>query len=444
MKISPIIFLTILFLSHESTHNIVLSPSGSTVDDTPLVQDPINGVSEIPNSILIREPNTYILQGNYIGQVFIKLDDETKNSTIVLNGVNITNPNGPGIVISRAREIDNYKYSDKDYITYEKALKVDWGNIGVRIVIADDSENIINAGYNDDYDGAIYSKISIVIDGGVKGNGKLTIIAGYEGLNSKRHIQINGGIINIVAYDDGINGSEEYGSLIEINGGKITVNGGQSLQRGDGIDCNGMLLINGGEVIAAGYERMDSGLDASAGLIITGGIAIGTGSSMDKAGNGCKQPSMNLKFTSDIDPKSVFTIEDSKGNVIVRFSPSDCGFVEGSILHGYPAMTISHPKFETFKVYRLFVDGKLMGYSSNVAKSSFGFGGWGSNVDNGDNKDKKGENYYKVNLNNGLEKGDSNKQNNQQSNVKSDEVEYRSVFLFSKIVESFQGIAVVK
>ena len=221
MKMKPVIFLALLYLSYsEGTHNIVLSPSGSTVDDTPLVEEAINGVSEIPNSVLISEPGTYVLQGEYIGHVYVKLN-KTDNATLILNGVNITNPDGPGVVIVRAREIDDYKYSRQDPITIERAQKIDFANVGIRIVIADDSENIVNAGHDDDYDGAFFSKVSMVIDGGEKGNGKLTIIADNEGLDTKRHIQINGGIINIVANDDGINPSKDYGSLLEINGGKL-------------------------------------------------------------------------------------------------------------------------------------------------------------------------------------------------------------------------------
>ena len=301
------------------------------MDDSPLVEEATNGVSEIPNSVLITESNTYVLQGEYIGHVFVKLN-KTENATFILNGVNITNPNGPGIVISRAREIDKNKYTRLNPITVERAKQVDWDNVGIRIIIADDTENIVNAGHDDDYDGAFFSKVSMVIDGGVKGNGKLTIIADSEGLDTKRHMQINGGVINIMANDDGINPSKEYGSVFELNGGTLRVNGGQSKSRGDGIDCNGILIINGGDVISSGYG-IDSGFDGTSGIIINGGIAIGAGSMIDRADEESKQPTMNLMFKSDVDPKKVLTIEDSKKNVIVKFSLAEAGFIEGTKLN---------------------------------------------------------------------------------------------------------------
>ena len=488
MKIPLIIFLALFYLSiTQQTHNIVLSPSGSTIDDTPLVEEAINGVSEIPNSVLITEPNTYVLQGEYVGHVFVKLN-ETENATLILNGVNITNPNGPGIVISRAREIDDYDYSREDPITVERAKKVDWANVGIRIIIADDSENIVNAGHDDDYDGAFFSKVSMVIDGGVKGNGKLTIIADSEGLDSKRHMQINGGIFNIVANDDGINPSKDYGSVLEINGGTLRINGGQSQSRGDGIDCNGILIINGGDVISSGYG-IDSGFDGTSGIIINGGIAIGAGSMIDRADDGCKQPTMNLMFKSNVDPKKVLTIEDSKKNVIVRFSIAEAGFVEGSKLNSFNTLIVSHPKFETFKIYKVFLDGVQLSYNLNGDSWSFGppdgpggdpmgpggnppdqggnppmliaddqqtnnqtqedqtHGGggppdfpWGNNRDSGSNKDKKGDNYYKVNENNANEKGE---EDNDDSSEEDEEVEYRSIFMLTKNVETFSGVTQV-
>ena len=473
MKIPLIIFLALFYLSiTQQTHNIVLSPSGSTIDDTPLVEEAINGVSEIPNSVLIRESNTYVLQGEYIGHVYVKLN-KTENATLILNGVNITNPNGPGIVISRAREIDDYDYSREDPITVERAKKVDWANVGIRIIIADDSENIVNAGHDDDYDGAFFSKVSMVIDGGVKGNGKLTIIADSEGLDSKRHMQINGGIFNIIAKDDGINASKDYGSVVEINGGKIRINGGQSQYSGDGIDCNGILIINDGDIISAGFE-IDSGLDSTSGIIINGGNVIGAGSPIDLAGEGSKQPSMNLIFNTVIEAKKTLTIEDSKGNVIVKFSPVEAGFIEGSIIHDYSTLIISNPKLETFKMYKIFLDGKRVDYSLNGGDWPLGPDPWDDpnfefppepmaentpmtigednmeeeeeewdlpwiyKRDKGKNKDKKGDKYYKVNLNNVFEKKEE--EDDDDENYEKREVLRWSIFMLTKNVETFEGV----
>ena len=236
---------------------------------------------------------------------------------------------------------------------------------------------------------------------------------------------------------------------MEINGGKFRINGGQSQSRGDGIDCNGILIINGGEIISAGY-KMDSGLDGSAGIIINGGIAIGAGSPIDTADEGCLQPSMNLIFNSNVGPNQVLTIEDSKGNVIVKFSPAGAGFIEGSVLHTYNTLIVSHPKFETFKIYKVFLDGKLVGYNPNGGRRSFWGGGnqgpggqpwWGGNSkDSGSNKDKKGDNYYKVNENNANEKGE---EDNDDSSEEDEEVEYRSIFMLTKNVETFSGVTQV-
>ena len=59
------------------------------------------------------------------------------------------------------------------------------------------------------YDGAFYSKKTLNINGGAKGNGILNITAKNEGLDSELHLTINGGIINISSGNDGINTNED-------------------------------------------------------------------------------------------------------------------------------------------------------------------------------------------------------------------------------------------
>ena len=104
----------------------------------------------------------------------------------------------------------------------------------------------INAG-----DDGIHGESVVQIDGG-----SFDISAGecIEGT----YIQINDGNINIVSWDDGINGaakSASYWPTIEINGGTITV----VMASGDtdGIDCNGNLIINGGIIDVSGQPAFD-------------------------------------------------------------------------------------------------------------------------------------------------------------------------------------------
>ncbi len=82
----------------------------------------------------------------------------------------------------------------------------------------------------------------LMIDGG-----NLDVSAA-EGLEAT-YVQINDGTVKIEASDDGINASSKsssYETVIEINGGSLTVNMGSGDT--DALDANGNLYINGGTV----------------------------------------------------------------------------------------------------------------------------------------------------------------------------------------------------
>ena len=360
-----LLFFLIQNVLSEESHSIVLGNDYSTIDGVKLSSDAVYGVTEADARIIITEPGTYVLTGEYQGQVKVKLNNpDTDEATLVLNGVHITNPTYPGILITKAREIDSTVYSRTSPITETKAMALDFTHAGIKIVLADDSENIVDASHEDGKDAAFFSKVSMVIRGESKGNGKLTVIGDTEGLDTKKHLLIEGGIIYIAAQDDGINTNNDYGSVVLINGGKLYVNAGLG-QEGDGVDSNGMIIINGGEVVSAAKPGADSGLDTNCGLLINGGKVVAVGSSMDMADDGCDQPSMNLIFSSTCSTTSVLTIKDASGNELISYSPSTAGFVGGSY-NSFSAATISHPDFKLNTVYHLYLDGKQLGFTSNT------------------------------------------------------------------------------
>ena len=369
------VFLIILAIENifaEDSHSIILGTDYSTIDGVKLSSESLYGVTEENSRVLITEPGLYVLSGEYNGQVKVKLSNPDEDeATLLLNGVTITNSNGPGVLITKAREIDATEYSRTNSISYNTASSLDFTHAGIKIILADDSINVVNASHEDGHDAAFFSKVSMVISGETKGNGILTVIGDTEGLDTKKHLLIEGGIVKISAQDDGINTNHDYGSVVMINGGKVLVNGGCGSE-GDGIDSNGMIIINGGEVISSSKPQGDSGLDSNSGLIINGGKVIGTGSSMDGADEGCGQPSMNLIFGSQVGVNSVLVVKDESGNELFNFCPSTCGFVDGTVLHTYPAATISHPDFKLNTVYHFYLDGKQLGYTGTTKTSGRG------------------------------------------------------------------------
>ena len=252
----------------------------------------------------ITKPGTYALSGQLsYGQVAIDLGDDAKKDenavvNLILDGVDINCDVAPAVIFYNVYECGNDEA--------ESATKdVDTSGAGANVYIADDTENNVTGSYvariyesyelSEDgtevvdskklhkYDAAFYSKRTMNINGGTKGNGILNIVAQNEGLDSELHLTINGGIINIESGNDGINTNEDEVSVTTINGGSLNILVNGSTGEGDGIDSNGWLVINGGTVIAqACSDSGDAGIDSDMGIHINGGTVIATGNMLDR------------------------------------------------------------------------------------------------------------------------------------------------------------------
>ena len=128
-------------------------------------------------------------------------------------------------------------------------------------------------------------------------NGDINIKKCYEGIEATNVI-INGGTINIVASDDGINGAggnststaggrqqDRFSAstgTITINGGTLTIAAAGS-GSGDGLDANGNLTIAGGSItfITPSGARDYEPLDHDGTLSMTGGELIIDGKKYD-------------------------------------------------------------------------------------------------------------------------------------------------------------------
>ncbi len=111
-------------------------------------------------------------------------------------------------------------------------------------------------------DDALHADTDLVIN-----DGNIDIENAYEGIEGSS-ITINGGELNVVVLDDGINASDEDG-FIKITSGNIYV-----YARGDGLDSNGDLIVTGGTTVVevdAIYSGGDSELDVGGDFQFTGG-----------------------------------------------------------------------------------------------------------------------------------------------------------------------------
>lgn len=359
MKVSTFLLLlsSLSFINNlEITgKNLVLKDEESTLDGIKLSSNQGSGVSYSNQVLSIQEAGTYILSGTLNGQISVSVSDKI---VLILNGVNIKS-SSHGLIFLKAPEIDENNSLNPS------SFSVNLDNVGAQLVIADGSENSISGGNSGQYDGAIHTCVSLLIKGETKGDGVLNVIGSVEGIETDMHLFFDGGIIKVVGNDDAINANKENKSIVYVKSGKLYINGGLG-QEGDGIDSNGYIIIDGGEIVSSAKAGMDSGLDSDH-TRINGGIVFAAGSALDYASNECAQPTMNLVFTGNIEASSVVTIQDSDGNEIISYCANTAEFISGSARKTYFAAIVSHPKFKSGSTYHIYLDGVQLGYTGNKA-----------------------------------------------------------------------------
>ncbi len=252
----------------------------------------------------INKAGTYILEGNFQGQIAIDLGkdaftDETARVTLVFNGVDITCTVAPAVVFFNVYESDN-DWEEKE----SHDNKIDVFDAGAFVILKDGKVNhvtganvyrLLKPNYKKEgstvqkkrykMDGAFYSYQSLYICGEEEGSGILNITSTtFEGLNSELHLQIDGGYITIVSQDDGINVNEDDVSVFCMNDGHLTIFAGQGIE-GDVIDSNGYIVVNGGTILGTSPSVSDEILDSNNGIEVSDkATVISNGAMKNNAG----------------------------------------------------------------------------------------------------------------------------------------------------------------
>ena len=292
----------------------------------------------------ITKPGRYVLSGELSkGQIAVDLGEDAEENpeavvTLILNGVDITCSVAPAVIFYNVYECG---VADEETATKD----VDTSKAGANVIVADGTENNINGSYvakiyksielNEDgtevvdskklhkYDAAFYSKKTMNVDGGEKGDGVLNIKAENEGLDSELHLTVNGGNINITSGNDGINTNEDNVSVTTVNGGNLNIICNGSTGEGDGIDSNGWLVINGGTVISqACATRGDAGIDSDLGIYINGGSVIASGNMLDRIAGG-EQTYAVFNFASRQVGDSTYTLKNAENKVVGEYAPTN-------------------------------------------------------------------------------------------------------------------------
>ena len=240
----------------------------------------------------ITQPGEYVLQGEWKGQILVDLGDkdecfadESRKVTLIMNGVDVSCSVAPAVVFYSLYECDNGWESRTEAVS-----SVDTSDAGARVVLADGTENnfsganvfrILKPKYKKEgsdvqkkyykTDAAFYSYVSMQIDGRT---GIMNVTGStFEGLDSELHLTVNGGYINIVSQDDGINVNEDHVSVFAMNGGRVTIFAGQGAE-GDVVDSNGYININGGVIAGASPSVADDMLDSEDGTFVADGAVV--------------------------------------------------------------------------------------------------------------------------------------------------------------------------
>lgn len=179
-------------------------------------------------------------------------------------------------------------------------------------------------------DDGIHSDTNVKIS-----DGTVNITKSYEGIEGQT-ITIDGGKIDIVSSDDGLNaaggndssgtagnGKDQFASddncNITINDGTLTVSAD-----GDGIDSNGNITIAKGTVTVWGPTNDGNGtLDYGGTATISNGTFLAAGSSGMAQGfsDDSSQGSILYALGSSVSAGTEVSLQDSEGNVILTFTP---------------------------------------------------------------------------------------------------------------------------
>ena len=378
------------------------------------------------NGVTITETNGDVVIDATVAEVEYILSGSTTNGSVkiysekkfklTLNGVNITNADGPAINIQSGKRAfivlnDNTINTLTDGATYTASGEEDMkgtffsegqlifsgnGSLGIKGnykhgIASDDYVRIV--GGNITVTGAvsdgIHSKDAFIADGGT-----INITASNDGIQcDEGFIVINGGTFTVNVVDKGISASYDTDTTIDpyivINGGSISVisSAGEGIEsksvitindgtitartKDDGINAKAFIYINGGNIYA--YSTSNDAIDSNGKITVTGGRIIAVGSTSPEEGFDCDRNTFKITGgimvgvagsssspTASVSTQPSVLLGGGTANQLVHIESADGAEVLTFLIpRTYSTMLFSSPKMQTGKTYNVYTGGSV-------------------------------------------------------------------------------------
>lgn len=399
------------------TTQVQIAFNGTTATITnPLAASTINIVQSNGDVIVTSTAKEveYVLSGTTTnGSVKIYSDNKFK---LTLNGVSITNNDGPAINIQSKKRVfvvladntvntladgANYATSTEDMksTVFSEGQLVFTGNGTLNVkgnykhAIASDDYIRVQSGtinITDAVSDGIHTNDAFIADGGV-----FNIKTSSDGIESEEgYIVINKGNFTINVIDDAIAASWETDTTIDpfvtINGGsfnitttegegiesksKLTINNGtfKIITFDDGLNAAGAIYINGGVLYV--YSNNNDAIDSNGILTITGGKIVAVGAGSPEGGIDCDNNQFKITGgiivgmggstsmpTANVSTQRSVRLGGANANQIVHIVATDGSAEALTVLapRTFATMLFSSPKLKASTSYQVYIGGAV-------------------------------------------------------------------------------------
>ncbi|MTD38861.1 carbohydrate-binding domain-containing protein [Erwinia sp. CPCC 100877] len=259
--------------------------------------------ADVKDGILtITAGGTYVLKGEFKGQVKINANDEDVH--LVLNNATITNETSSAIYVEQAKKVV------ATLVNGTKNTLTDGANY-----------SFANAGETEP-DAVFFSKDDLTING----SGALTVIGNYSnGIRSKDDLVITAGTINVTAKNNALKGKDS----VSIAAGDFTL----KTTEGDGIQANNAEETDKGWVaIDGGTFSIESGND---GVQAETNLSIATAKMTIKTAGGYSDQS--------VDTTASYKGLKASGNILIDDGTFSINTADDAV-HSNAAVTINNGK----------------------------------------------------------------------------------------------------